>query len=68
MLKFYVIWKRPNNTYYQRYVWGTYARYYIGYKNQYNHEVVLIFSPDFKDDNSIKGKLRRFFYWLYKKL
>lgn len=38
-----VIWYNPNkNIYYYRKVKGGYQDYYVGYKNQYNHEVVLL--------------------------
>lgn len=37
-----VVWKKPNNTYYYRLVKGKYADYFVGYKNQYDHEIVLI--------------------------
>lgn len=43
MYKKIIIWYNPNKkTYYYKLVWGFYADYYIGYKNQFNHEVVLI--------------------------
>lgn len=45
-MKFYVIWRRPNNSYYYRIVKGTYMEYYVGYYNQYGHEIVLIIHPD----------------------
>ena len=38
-----IIWYNPNKEkYYYKLVWGFYARYRIGYKNQYNHVVILI--------------------------
>lgn len=37
-----VIWKRrQDNSYYWKAVKGFYSSYYIGYINQYNHEIVL---------------------------
>lgn len=43
MCKILIVWFNPNkNTYYYKIVWGWYANYYIGYRNQYNHVVVLI--------------------------
>lgn len=37
-----VIWKRrQDNSYYWKLVRGFYSSYYIGYINQYNHEIVL---------------------------
>lgn len=62
-MKFYVIWRRPNNTYYFRLVKGTYMEYYVGYINQYNHEVVLIIYPDVKKvslKERIKSSLIRY--------
>lgn len=38
-----VIWHNHNNNcYYYRIVKGSYTNYYVGYFNQYNHEVVLL--------------------------
>ena len=38
-----VIWhKLRDNSYYWRDVMGTYAKYEIGFKNQFGHEIVLI--------------------------
>lgn len=38
-----VIWYNPTKkTYYYKKSKGTYQNYYVGYKNQYNHEVVLL--------------------------
>lgn len=38
-----VIWHNHNtNSYYYRIVKGSYVKYYVGYFNQYNHEVVLL--------------------------
>lgn len=39
---YFIIWKRGDNTYYYRKVKGTYTNYYVGYENQYGHEVVCI--------------------------
>lgn len=42
-MKKIVIWYNPNKRiYYYKLVWGFYANYYVGYRNQFNHEVVLI--------------------------
>ena len=42
-MRIIVIWYNPNKRiYYYKLVWGFYTRYYVGYRNQYNHEVVLI--------------------------
>lgn len=37
-----VIWRKPDNTYYYRIIKGHYFDYEIGYKNSYEHEIVLI--------------------------
>lgn len=38
-----IVWLKPNShTYYYKIVRGFYADYYVGYKNSYNHEVILI--------------------------
>lgn len=38
-----IIWfNRKKDYYYYRIVKGCYKRYYVGYKNQYGHEIVLI--------------------------
>ena len=38
-----IVWFNPNShTYYYRLVRGYYAKYEIGYKNSYDHEVILI--------------------------
>ncbi|MDD6224162.1 MAG: hypothetical protein PUB18_04085 [bacterium] len=38
-----IVWKNLNkNTYYYKIVKGTYKNYFIGYVNQYNHEVIII--------------------------
>lgn len=37
-----VIWKKQNNIYYYRIIKGHYFDYKVGYKNQYDHEIVLI--------------------------
>ena len=37
-----IIWKKPNNTYYHKFVKTHYTDYYVGYKNSYGHEVVYI--------------------------
>lgn len=37
-----VIWKRRDDTFYYKIVKGFYGNYYIGYKNQYGHQVVHV--------------------------
>lgn len=66
----YIIWLKPNNQYYYRLVKGTYKNYYVGYKNQYDHEIILIISCSYKKkfSNPIKRNVRRFLYWLYLKV
>lgn len=64
---FIVVWKRPNNTYYYRYVKGTYKKYFVGYYNQYNHEVVLIIEPTIRKV-SIKKRFKCFLIRYIKKL
>lgn len=47
--KLIIIYKRPDSVitsksakYYFRYVSGYYTNYYVGMKNQYDHEIILI--------------------------
>lgn len=43
MEQFIVVWLNHNtNTYYYKFSKFTYSKYYIGFYNQYNHEVVLL--------------------------
>lgn len=38
-----VVWFNPNKkTYYYKIVKGYYKRYFVGYRNSYDHEVILI--------------------------
>lgn len=39
---YFVIYKRPDNTYYYKVV--KYFTHYVGFVNQYKHEVILIIS------------------------
>lgn len=42
-MKTLVIWfNTEKKSYYYRLVKNTYKKYFVGYRNQYNHEVVLI--------------------------
>lgn len=42
-MKKLVVWYNPNKkNYYYKFVNGWYTDYKMGYKNQYNHEVILI--------------------------
>lgn len=41
--KLLIIWFNPKkHSYYYRYVSGFYQDYYVGYKNQYDHTIILI--------------------------
>lgn len=41
--RYLIIWYNPNkDSYYYKYVNGFYQDYYVGFKNQYEHEVILI--------------------------
>lgn len=37
-----VVWKRPNNTIYHKFVKGYYNDYYIGFKNSFDHIIIYI--------------------------
>ena len=38
-----IVWHNLNkDTYYYKFITGRYTNYFIGYKNQYNHEIILI--------------------------
>ncbi len=38
-----IVWHNLNkDTYYYKFITGCYTNYFIGYKNQYNHEIILI--------------------------
>ncbi len=40
-----IVWHNLNkDTYYYKFITGCYTNYNIGYKNQYNHEIILIVS------------------------
>ena len=39
--KVLIIWRKPDNTYYWRVIKKNY-NYYVGFINQYGHEVILI--------------------------
>lgn len=67
----YIIWKRPNNDMYHKLVKGYYTSYHIGYKNQYEHEVIYIINLNSykrKRRINIKILLRRFLMYLYNKI
>lgn len=42
MKKLIVYHNIPKNTYYYKIIYDFIDKYYVGYKNQYNHEIVLI--------------------------
>lgn len=37
-----VVWKKGDDSIYYRMVTGYYAKYEVGYKNQYGHEVLCV--------------------------
>lgn len=52
-----IIWYNPNTkTYYHKFVRGFYCNYEVGFKNQYNHEIVLVIDKVVK--RTIKLPLR----------
>jgi hypothetical protein len=53
MLKLIVYHNLNDNTYYYKLVRGRYTKYYVGYINQYNHEIVLLI-PDLKKVEFLK--------------
>lgn len=54
-----IIWKKKDNSYYHKKVTGFYSRYYIGYKNQYDHEIVDIidFYKEYSNSMSFRKKV-----------
>ena len=45
-MKIIVVWYNPKlKEYYYKYVTGMYGEVEIGFKNNYNHEIVLIIKP-----------------------
>lgn len=60
-MKKIIVWHKPrDDSYYYRIVNGTYANYSIGFKNSYDHEVVLIIDEVFNyqpPKKSLKKKL-----------
>lgn len=40
-MKYFIIWK-TDNSYYYKLSKMTYKKYYVGYKNRYKHEVIMI--------------------------
>lgn len=67
-----VCWVKPNGEYYYKFVKGTYTNYYIGFKNSYDHEVILIIKNPYlgysKRVNYTRFYLKRLLRWLYKKI
>lgn len=66
-----ICYVRPDNTYYYKIVKGTYTNYFIGYENQYHHKVIMIIElPTTKRVYifSIRHYIRRFLWYLYKKI
>ena len=65
-----IVWYNPNkNTYYYKKTKETYSNYYVGFKNQYEHEVVVIIN-DYENKRykiSLKNKvLKRLISFLQK--
>lgn len=62
-MKRIIIWYNPNKgVYYHRYVndFSNYCQYSIGYKNQYEHEIVYMIQPNYDYYNPIlKEPLKR---------
>lgn len=58
--KFIIVWfNRNNKEYYFKKVKGTYIKYYVGYVNQYNHEVLLVIDiQDFYSNNKLPLKTK----------
>lgn len=60
-MKRLIVWFNPNNkTYYYKIVKTYYVDYFVGYKNSYNHEVVLVIDNLYfeqKRTNSLKKRL-----------
>lgn len=47
-MKSIIVWYNPNkDVYYYKVSSGTYAKYFVGFRNQYNHEIVLIIDSVF---------------------
>ena len=52
-----IVWHNLNNdSYYYRIVSGNYAKYEIGFRNQYNHEVILIVDSGYFEKNKTSFK------------
>lgn len=60
--KIIVVWKKPDNSYYYRVYKRILNPFEIGYKNSYEHEVVLIINDleesSYKNRYSFKSKLK----------
>lgn len=59
-MKQLVVWhKLKDDSYYYRIVSGNYANYRLGFKNQYDHEVVLIIDDIFYREPTKKSIKKR---------
>ena len=66
-----IVWKKGDNSFYYKLVRGTYTRYYVGFKNRYNHEVVYMIDKVYvlSNEPSFKQKcIKRIIRFLQKKL
>lgn len=58
MINHLVIWYNPNkNIYYYRFVTSDYAKYEVGYENQYGHVVILVIDNVYREQYVIKKYL-----------
>ncbi len=67
--QYLIIWHNPQkNTYYSKYVTGCYKDYYVGYKNSYDHEIILIIKISYEIPrfNPIKTLIKKLISLLYK--
>lgn len=64
-----VVWhNQKNDSYYYKIVRGIIQRYYVGFKNQYGHKIVLIIECDFmiKKEKLKKKLIKRIISFLEK--
>jgi len=70
-MKRLIIWHNSKkNIYYYKVVKGYYVNYYVGYKNSYDHEVVLIIDDLIFQQKKylLKKRLKAFIRFLDKKI
>lgn len=63
-----IVWRRPDNTYYYKEVGGYYRPYSIGYRNSYDHEVIVIINNNKCKDSFRKKIIMKTIIFLKKKL